>query len=63
MDVSLSVSFFFFIEELSSVLPMVQEKYCDTTEKILGTKNKDKRSEKETKEDVQAGSWSNGVMS
>lgn len=41
---------------------MVQEKYCDTTEKTVGTKNEDKRSEKETKEDVQAGSWSNGVM-
>lgn len=41
---------------------MVQKKYCDITERIVGTKNKDKRSEKETKEDVQAGSGSNGVM-
>lgn len=41
---------------------MVQEKYCDTTERIVGTNNKGKRSEKETKEDVQAGRCSNGVM-
>jgi len=49
-------------KNISSTLPVVQKKYCDTTERIVGTKNKDKRSETETKEGVLDGSWSNGVM-